>query len=162
MRVATTAALATIVVVSVVALVIRAGNLARSRAAEVAGAQTTAASTRDADPPSSSGATKAGSRTRAGERRTEATTGNSKQPYTLDVGGYADLESALDQRERLQQLTGFEGWVVPSDDRSRPYRIVLGAYRSHARATSAANMLLNSRTLRNVTVVELPPRDVRR
>jgi hypothetical protein len=81
----------------------------------------------------------------------------------LDVGGYVDLESAIADRERMQQLTGFQGWVVDAaEGGGRPYRIVLGVYRSRARATAAANMLLNSRTLRGVTVVPLPPRSARR
>jgi hypothetical protein len=62
----------------------------------------------------------------------------------------------------MHQLTGFEGWVVTAPDGGGPYRIVLGAYRSHARATSAADMLLRSKTLRDVTVVPLPPRSERR
>ena len=100
---------------------------------------------------------------RAGEHRLDGSTTGSRQPYTLDVGGYADLERALDQRERMQELTGIQGWVVPSDDRAgAAYRIVLGAYRSPERATAAANMLMNSRTLSDVTVVRLPPQSTRR
>jgi hypothetical protein len=79
-----------------------------------------------------------------------------------DVGGYYDVGTALDERSRLQQLTGFEGWVVDApDDREHPYRVVLGAYRSVERATGAANLLLRSKTLPNVTVVPLPPRSTR-
>jgi hypothetical protein len=63
----------------------------------------------------------------------------------------------------MQQLTGFEGWVVDAaDDGGKLYRIVLGIYRSRARATAAANMLLNSKTLSEVAVVSLPPRSTRR
>jgi len=63
----------------------------------------------------------------------------------------------------MQQLTGFQGWVVDAaGGGGKPYRIVLGVYRSRARATAAANMLLNSKTLRDVTVVPLPPRNARR
>lgn len=61
----------------------------------------------------------------------------------------------------MQELTGIEGWVVPAAEGEEGYRVVLGAYRSRERAEGAANMLMNSRTLRNVTVVPLPPRSAR-
>jgi cell division protein FtsN len=86
----------------------------------------------------------------------------SRGPYTLDVGGFRDLDRALEERDRMQRLTGFEGWVVteaPGED--KPYRVVLGIYRSRQRATAAANMLLNSRTLHYVSVETLPSKSQR-
>jgi cell division protein FtsN len=177
-RVATAALLAAIVVATAIVLVMRAGSLARSRAGQVGAAVTAttapqgadkASSTapQDADKASSPDVSRSGRTARAtspvpvGERRPGGSTTRSRGPYTLEVGGYSDFENALYQRDRMQELTGFEGWVVPSADGSS-YRVVLGAYRSHERATGAANMLLNSRTLSNVTVVPLPPRSQRR
>ncbi len=170
LRVAATALFAAIVVITAVALVMRAVGLARSRAGQFAGATATATAPQDANKASSSGVLRAGSRTagaspvaRVGEHGLEGSTTRSRRPYTLDVCGTADLESALDQRDRMQELTGIEGWVVAAaGGGDEPYRIVLGAYRSHERATAAANMLLNSRTLSDVKVVPLPPRSARR
>ena len=157
----TTALLAALVVVSAVALVLRASGIARNRAPQVAGA-TTATAPQDANKARSRPAG-ASPQSRAGEPRSIASAARPRAPFTLDVGGYVDLESALTQRDRLQQLTGFEGWVVDAaDGGGKPYRIVLGVYRSRARATAAADMLLNSKTLRDVTVVPLPPRSTRR
>lgn len=156
-----TALLATLVVVSAVALVLRAGGIARNRAGQVAGAATAANAPQV--PRAGSRPVGASPRSRAGEPRSVASATRSRGPFTLDVGGYVDLESAIADRERMQQLTGFEGRVVDAaDGGGKPYRIVLGIYRSRARATAAANMLLNSRTLRDVTVVPLPPRSARR
>jgi len=134
------AALAAMLVVTTVGLVVRAGCHAQSpaaRGAAVASAAAPQAAT-DAQPPHRRG------------------------PYTLDVGGYEDLQTALDQRDRMRTLAGLDGWVVATaDGGARPYRIVLGIYRSYERATAAANMLLRSKTLREVTVVPLPPKRAR-
>jgi general secretion pathway protein A len=160
LNVTMTALLATLVVVSAVALVLRAGGIARSRAAQVAGAVT---------PTNAPHVPRAGShpagvspRSRAGDPRSVASVTRSRGPFTLDVGGYVDLETALVERDRLHYLTGFEGWVVDAaDGATKPYRIVLGVYRSRARAQAAADMLLNSKTLTDVVVVPLPPRSTR-
>jgi hypothetical protein len=83
-------------------------------------------------------------------------------PFTLQVEEVFDLQDAFSERERLQALTGIEGWVVPAREGSAdPHRIVLGAYRSLARATNAANMLKRSRTLASVAVISLPSRSAR-
>ena len=63
----------------------------------------------------------------------------------------------------MEELAGIEGWVVPAPDGSRePHRVVLGIYRSHARASAAARMLLTSKTLPAVNVVPLARRGERR
>jgi septal ring-binding cell division protein DamX len=169
LRLVTTVSLAAIVIIAAVALVIRTGGLSRSRAGQAEGVATTADSQQDAGKASSSRALKTGassaraaSATRSAERASIGSTARSKRPYTLDVGGYDDLESALDARVRMQDLTGFEGWVVTANEGGvETYRIVLGVYRSHARATAATRMLLDTRTLREVTVVPLPPQSSR-
>jgi len=166
----TIALLAALVVVGAVALMMRAGSLARSRSAQNAAVVTTAEPPKPDSKESSTGAPKAGSHAavpsrppRVNEHGQVGSSSRSRGPYTLDVGGYSDYGTALDQRDRMQQLTGFEGWVVDAaDGGSKPYRIVLGAYRSEERATGAANMLMRSRTLHDVTVVPLPPRNTRR
>jgi len=170
--VALPAALAAIVVVTTVALVMRAGGLARSRGDKVAAGATGASQVADQGTSSEQGAS---SKDRAADSGAGAApspaaveapgqdrpTMKSRGPFTLDVGRYRDLDDAFDQRNRMEELTGFQGWVVPAPE-GRGYRIVLNAYRSYARATSAANMLLRSKTLRNVTVVPLPPKSQRR
>jgi len=169
MRLATAGALVAIVVVAVVVLVMRVSGLARNHAGRAAAdsAATAAAQVADhdasSDKKSSTRALTAGSRAAASPApRHESSSKNSRQTYTIDAGGAPDLKSAFDRRDRLQQLTGFEGWVVPGEEGSRePFRVVLGAYRSEERATSAANMLLNSRTLSGVSVIPLPARSVR-
>jgi hypothetical protein len=156
-----TASLAALVVVGAVALVLWAGGIARNRAAQVTGAVTT--SDAPHDPRAGSRAAGAPHQARAGEPRSVASAMRPKGPFALDVGGYVDLDTALFERDRMQQLTGFEGWVIDAaDGASEPYRIVLGVYRSRARATAAADMLLHSKTLKNVTVVPLPPPGKRR
>ncbi len=83
-------------------------------------------------------------------------------PYTLDPGLALDMQTALEQRDRLQSLTGIQGWVVPNaDPTAGTYRVVLGVFRSYTKATAAADMLVRSRTLDNVQVVALPPRRAR-
>ena len=83
--------------------------------------------------------------------------------WTLQVASASDLQSAFDERDRAEELAGIEGWVVPAPEgSSAPHRVVLGIYRSHARASAAAKMLLSSRTLPSVSIVPLPKRDARR
>ena len=163
------AVLAAIAVVSVIVMVMRAGSLARNRAGQAAGAVTNAGAPQASHEAPSPAATQAATRPAVVEttepvapRRADRPTKNSRQVYAIDVGRFADIQTALDQRNRLQHLTGFEGWVVDAaDGGARPYRVLLGAYRSSERATSAANMLLRSKTLGDVTVVPLPPKSVR-
>ena len=169
-RVAIAALLVLAVVVAAAAVVMRAGGAFRGRTRQAAGVVTVAGV-----PPDSARAsvaavgqlpaitTEAVGPVRTRDPRPGAPDTRPKQPYTIEVGGEFDLATALEQRERMQQLTGFEGWIVPvTDGASETYRIVLGAYRSEERATSAASMLMRSRTLRNVTVGPLPPRSDRR
>jgi type II secretory pathway predicted ATPase ExeA len=166
---AAAALLAAIVVVAAIALVIRVGGLARSRAGQGGAVATSTTAPSGADKASSPGAPRTGSRTaeeapaaRVDGQRSERSTTRSRGPFTLDVGGSLDLESALRQRDEMQRLTGFEGWVIPAaDGGDSTYRIVVGMYRSYERAAAAAHMLLNSRTLHKVTVVPLPPRSAR-
>jgi hypothetical protein len=82
--------------------------------------------------------------------------------FTIDVGGYVDLQRAFDERYRIQELTGIEAWVVPAPDGgSGQYRIVLGVFRSAERATIAAGALIANASLHEASVVALPPRRVR-
>jgi MSHA biogenesis protein MshM len=81
--------------------------------------------------------------------------------YTIAIGEFADLQSAFDERDRIQELTRMDTWVVPATNDGELHRIVLGIYRSQERAEAAANMLLDSRTLDVATVVALPKRSAR-
>ena len=164
LRLGVTASLTAIAAATVVVLLMRAGSLAR-RTANVSAVATDTAP-KETERPSASTRPRANatpSAARANAQRLESEIARPGQAYTLDVGGNLSLEAAYEQRDRMQALTGFEGWVVPDpNDGERTYRVVLNAYRSRQRAESAAHMLLNSRTLPNVTVVPLPPKDVRR
>ena len=166
----TTAVLAAIVVGVAVMLVIRAGSQVKKPAEAMSTSlarpteQAPSAATQDAGKTASavvhgagSGASRATSSAIVDERRVDGST--SSRFFTIDAGGYSDLETALGERDRLQSLTGFRGWVVPATEGG--YRVVLGTYRSQERATAAAKMLLNSQTLSDVTVVPLPPRSER-
>jgi len=86
-----------------------------------------------------------------------ATEAAAKRPFTIDVGGQPDLDAAFAARDRLSQLTGIHGWVVPGDANGGPYRVVLGIFKSQERAAAAAGMLVRSRTLAQANVVTLPP-----
>jgi len=141
------------------------GNAVRGRARQVGEIVTSASLDSGAVVPKS---VRRGARTPAtatppvpAEPSPAAAASESSGPFTLQVSGDLDFDTAFDERQRLQALTGFEGWVVRSPDGGGRYRVVVGAYRSHKRATAAANMLLNSRTLPDVTVIPLPPRNVR-
>jgi type II secretory pathway predicted ATPase ExeA len=174
-RVAITAALAAIVVAAAIALVIRVGVQGRKSAGQAAAVTTNALTPLPGNKSSSGGNKDSSSEHRAGSTREaesaparaegsplENSIARSRGPYTLDVGGFRDLDRALEERDRMQRLTGFEGWVVteaPGED--KPYRVVLGIYRSRQRATAAANMLLNSRTLHYVSVETLPSKSQR-
>lgn len=168
LRAASAVVLVTSVVIAAVVLVIRAGGLAPKRAHP--GAATTAASApRGAGPVPAPAVPVAV--TRAPAARPPASEGGPPEDvaavspngrYTLDVGGYPDLQACLDERDRLQELTGIEGWVIPSPEGAAgPPRIVLGIYRSRERAVAAAHMLVSSQTLGQVAVVPLPPRGSR-
>jgi type II secretory pathway predicted ATPase ExeA len=81
---------------------------------------------------------------------------------TLDTGALFDLQGALDERARLENLTGIQAWVAPAGDReSGQYRVVIGIFRSYSRALGAAHHLMASHTLSHVTVVAMPPRRTR-
>ncbi|HTK31335.1 MAG TPA: AAA family ATPase [Candidatus Saccharimonadaceae bacterium] len=85
-----------------------------------------------------------------------------KAPYTIEVAARLDLDRAFEERRRLQDLTGIEGWVVPgTQPDAHDYRVVLGIFRSYAKTRSAAEMLVRSRTLPHATVVSLPSHSVR-
>ena len=158
---AITVALAAIALISVLVLVIRAGMHVPGGSAATA----TRAAAENAAKPSAAPAERAGSSAGLSAPRrqglnSDAANARSRQPFTLDVGGFGSLENASEQRDRLQRLTGFQGWIVPESNGSG-YRVVLNSFRSRERAESAAHMLMNSRTLGHVTVVQLPTRDVR-
>lgn len=159
LHMATTASLVTIGIITAVVLGLRANENARSHAAKDGDVATTASvASQDASRPSKAGSRAArASAAGAGEQTSEASTTLPRGPYTLDAGVRLDLQTALDERRRMQELTGIEGWVVPATGSADEYRIVLGIYRSYARARSAAGMLMRSHTLTRVTVVSLPP-----
>ena len=175
-QVAITAALAAILVASTIALVVHGSHLAGSRAGQGAGAATTGSAPQAGDKAATQerGSSPAASRSGSGgaevtpppaveERRVDDPSAGSRGPFTIDVGGFREFERALEQRDRLQRLTGFEGWVISAArGEERPYRVVLGVYRNRQRATDAANMLVNSRTLPYAVAVPLPPRSARR
>jgi len=101
---------------------------------------------------------------RSTERRTSPAraTMNSRGPFTIEVGSYSELQTALDQRDRVQSLTGIQSWVVLApDDGSMPNRIVVGMFSSHSRAEGAANMLLRSKTMSEAVVIPMPSKSQR-
>jgi hypothetical protein len=165
-----TMALASIAVIAALALVIRMGGLARNRTRQVAQVTSPAAAPREPERKSNAKAPAVRRETARAmvapppvdESRPDVPPASPQQTYTLDVCGFSDEQTAVDQRDRLQELTGFQGWVVtPADGGSTPFHVVLGAYRSYERAAAAAQMLKSSRTLSDVTVVPLPPRGER-
>gem|GEM_PF-2011818 len=84
-------------------------------------------------------------------------------PFTVEVAASHDPQAAFDERGRLEDLTGIEGWVIPPREGSDgPHRIVLGIYGTYERARRAADMLVNTRTLGAAEVVPLPPARDRR
>ncbi len=147
---AITATLGAILVLGIAALVIRAGVMAKSRAAQTAASVAATSSPETLPAPAASRAARA----------TASATRDRPGPFSIDVGVVPDLQTAMDERHRLSSLTGFEGFLVPTADGSS-YRILLGAYRSQPRAQSAADMLLRSKTLARATVVPLPPKEQR-
>lgn len=84
-------------------------------------------------------------------------------PFTIEVAASRNLQLALDERNRLEELTGIEGWVVPAPaGGDAPHRVVIGVYGSYERARRAADMLVRTRTLPAAAVAPLPPPDARR
>jgi len=159
------AAVAALVAIGAAALVIRAGWLSRGHAIQGAGAKTVAVSP---SVPSAAAVdtrpvpvvVKSAKRASEGPPEGEAI---GKGPYTVDVGGYLELDRALEERDRIQRLTGIQGWVVPAaEGTGERNHIVLGIYRAYRRANATATMLTHSRTLREATVIPLPPASDRR
>lgn len=143
--------LVAIVVLGAAALIIRAGGHARGGAGSAANATTTATASRNQAP------------SRPGARSRPAPDANAARRYTIDVGGYLELQHALVQRDRLEERTGIQAWVVPAvEDGGETHRIVLGIFRSPERATSAADALLGNGMVSEARVVPLPPRRARR
>ncbi len=163
LQLAVTAGLVAIGIITAVVLGLRATGNARKAADG-----TTASVALNGGDTSSARASKAGSRASrtavvagASDRASDASP-IPRGPYTLDAGVRLDLQTALDERNRIQALTGIEGWVAPAAaPGDQEYRIVLGIFRSYARARAAANMLMRSRTLSHVTVVSMPARSTR-
>ena len=82
---------------------------------------------------------------------------------TLDVANYLNPERARSERDRLRAATGLGAWVVREPEAGgETYHVVLGIYRSNARASAAADLLLAQGRVSQVTVVPLPPRHARR
>ena len=82
---------------------------------------------------------------------------------TLDVGKYLNPERAGSERDRLRAATGLGAWVVrESEAGSETYHVLVGIYRSDARASAAADLLLAEGRVSQVTIVPLPPRRARR
>lgn len=168
----TTAALVTIAVIAVVAVVIRAtertrGRVAMGRVAATASVAPQSERTTSSRVPAPQ-APIHHAITAPPASADEQTSGRPtavaipRGPYTLDTGVHLDLQSAVDERERLLALTGIQGWVAPvKDSVSEEYRVVLGIFRSYERAQAAANMLMRSNTLPSVEVVSLPPKSTR-
>jgi general secretion pathway protein A len=99
---------------------------------------------------------------RASDAGTDAAATIPRGMCTLDTGALFDLQGALDERARLENLTGIQAWVAPAGDReSGQYRVVIGIFRSYSRALGAAHHLMASHTLSHVTVVAMPPRRTR-
>jgi hypothetical protein len=166
LRLATTAALTAFALIAIIALGMRvirgagghatasSASLSPSVAPEVKSAEPSR-STRDKSPALSEPARDRG----AGA---DAPAPIPRGTCTLDTGARFDLQGALDERARLENLTGIQAWVSPDGDReSGQYRVVIGIFRSYSRALGAANHLMASHTLSHVSVVAMPPRRTR-
>jgi hypothetical protein len=147
LRLITTVSLAAVGVITTVAIGIHAIGSARHHASRTFSVAAHADSTVPASPTA---------------RTPETPAPIPRGPYTLDVGGSLDVQAALDQRQRLQSLTGVQGWVVsPTEAGDGKYRVVLGIFRSYAKATAAGHTMMRTRTLANAKVITLPPRSMR-
>ncbi len=83
--------------------------------------------------------------------------------WAIDVGGYVDLDRALAERDRARERTGIQAWVVPAPEGSAGvHRIVLGIFHSSERANAAAEALLGAGSVREASVIPLPPKRDRR
>jgi hypothetical protein len=82
------------------------------------------------------------------------------QKYSLDVGSYLDFVRAREERDRLAGSVGLPAWVV-TGGRDGGYHVVLGIYRTRARAESAVGVLLDKGLVSGAQVVPLPPRRLR-
>ena len=152
-------------------LLVRAGGRAKSQEAKSAAVATISPevpAAKPVPPPAakktpSPAAAATSSREPATRAADPATAPRPRGPYTIEVASHGELWRAIDERDRLQELTGLDAWVALGDEeRGEPHRIVLGVYRSYTRAKSAADMLVRSKTLGRATVVSLPPRGSRR
>lgn len=166
-RQAMTAALVTIAMIAGVAVTMRATEKVRGRAAEAGVVATSASAVQQSERPSGSRAPAPMART---HHAAPAPPGSAtavalpppRGPHTIDTGAHLDLQSAIEERQRLQVLTGIQGWVAPVDGSGfEKYRVVLGIFRSYARARAAASMLVRSHTLPSADVVPLPPQGTR-
>jgi hypothetical protein len=82
---------------------------------------------------------------------------------TLDVGTYLSSDRAASERDRLRAKTGLGAWVVrQSEGGNETFHVLLGIYRTNARASAAADLLLVEGKVSQVKVVRLPPRRSRR
>jgi len=157
---ATTIALAALVGIGALALIIRAGCHAFGRTGAPAVAtslQAPADGTGDSLATTPAGKAKTTSGEAPSSSRISSPTGR----YTIEVGGSSDFQSAIEERDRLQLLTGIQGWVIPAEGGQGINRVVLGIYSVQSRAQAAANMLVRSRTLRKAAVVAMPKASAR-
>ncbi|MGH7741404.1 MAG: hypothetical protein ACRENS_05215, partial [Candidatus Eiseniibacteriota bacterium] len=151
---AVTAALVVIALFALVLYGVRTSRKSGDHAASAAGVAATSGTAPKSEPSAEN--------PRGTDRNSNAPAAIPKGPYTIDTGQHLELERAFDERERMQGLTGIQGWVVPAGDASEgKFDVVLGVFRSYARAKSAADMLMKSRTLSDVAVITLPPRHTR-
>lgn len=82
---------------------------------------------------------------------------------TLDVGTYLSPDRAASERDRLRAKTGLGAWVVrQTEGGNETFHVLLGIYRTNARASAAADLLLVEGRVSQVKVVRLPPRHSRR
>jgi len=159
------AAAAGFAVLALVFFGLRAVNKGRNVAAtpasvEPAGGEATSATSSHAPEVSRAAHGQAATRNRA--ESVDGSAPTLKAPYTIEVAARLDLDRAFEERRRIQDLTGIEGWVVPgTQPDAHDYRVVLGIFRSYAKTRSAAEMLVRSRTLPHATVVSLPSHSVR-
>ena len=175
LRLVTSVALAALVVVSATLLGLRASGKARSQAtkSEVAavgssaasrGIEVTASRANRASSTNSSADAPAATPVEAAPPAAAAksATASPRERYTIQVSLRTDPQTASDERYRLQELTGIEGWVVPAaGGEAEQFTVVLGMFRSRERAQSAADALISTRTLEQVAVVPMPPRKLR-
>jgi cell division protein FtsN len=83
--------------------------------------------------------------------------------YSLAVGSYLDEGRALNERDRVQEDSGLDAWIVTVPEHGTDtYQVVVGIFRSEERAEQAATALLERGVVGEARVVPLPSRHLRR